>query len=256
MLLREIALSPSQSSVYLELLSGNLSVKELEIRTKFGRSTIVEALLFLEELELIDSSFSGKKKIYTNKGIGKLNQLVDEKISNLAVEQEKLGESKVKIGKFFKLIGRNLSTYDTSTQIFIGKKQIANLYRSTLAVNELYSICRLDDYYEIFPGGMSLQSLANSLNKTRRFRDLVIDGPAISKLIENQDKANYKNYEIKIIKDSSTLRESSFSDIVIADTFTIFSNFRAEIPYSIKLNSLEISMFLKYFHTVIWESLS
>jgi predicted transcriptional regulator len=256
LLLKEVGLSPSQTSVYMSLLQESKNVKDLTIELGLGRSTIVEALLYLEKVGLIYSNHQkdSNRKHYHSNGINSLNLLIEKKISNLNFVQDQLEESKQKIGKMLKVFGGNLSAFDSRTQLFIGKKEIANLYRSTVSIEKIYSICRLDDYYTLFPGGLSIQSQANRLKKTRVFRDLIIKGPSVEGLIKNKENIDYTNYSFKIIEDSPLLKESSFSDIMINNSFTIFSNFKGSSPYSIKLNSSEISKFLIYFHNIVWEN--
>lgn len=255
--LRKVGFSPAQSLVYWEILSGaGNSVKELEIRSKFARSTVVEALLYLERRGLIFSRVEKtKKKLYAITSIHKLNSILDSHVMELKEEEDRLLESSSKIGKFIKILGKTKDGFDPSTQIYLGKKEIIKLYRSTITQDYIYSICKLDDYYQLFPGGLSLQSQANRLGRSRKFKDLIVKGEALKTLVKNQSTLSYKNYEFKEIKQLDVLEDSSFSDILICDTFTIFSNFKDEVPYSIKLNSIEISKFLKSFHNLIWNLL-
>ncbi len=256
--LENLNFSPSQCKVYAELLNGAKTVKELSFRLSMPRSTLVEALLFLESLDLVESAINagGKSKIYKIKSLNSLNSLIDNKISHFETNQIKLSELQNDFKKIVSFFDSSSLSFNTNIKMFLGKKELLNLYRSTLRVSNIYSICRLDDYYKLFPDGLTLQSQANQLKYTRKFRDLLIDGPSVQRLVENQSKLDYSNYDYRIIKDSKILKESEFSDILITENYTLFSNFKGETPYSFKLSSPEISKFLIYFHSIVWDSIS
>lgn len=255
--LESLDFSPSQCKVYAELLNGSKTVKELGFRLSMPRSTLVEALLFLESLDLVESTINagGKSKIYKIKSINKLNSLIDNKISQFETSQIKLSELQNDFKKIVSFLDSSSLSFNTNIQMFLGKRELLNLYRSTLRVSNIYSICRLDDYYKLFPDGLTLQSQANQLKYIRKFRDLLIDGPSVERLVENQSKLDYSNYKYKVIKDSELSKESDFSDILITEGYTLFSNFKGETPYSFKLSSPEISKFLIYFHNIVWDSI-
>jgi hypothetical protein len=252
--IKELGFSPSVALVYWLILSKSCNnVKEIMVNTHLGRSTIVEALLLLEREKLIISrSVKNGRKLYSITNSENLGPYTDKKIFEFQEKQENLIESRLKIGKIFKILDLEGVGFDATTNIYLGKKEILSLYRSTVTQPEIFSICKLEEYYNLFPSGLSLQSQANRLMKSRKFKDLVIGDGSISILEKNKLTQDYSNYEYKLIKDQDELKEMFFSDVLICDTFTIFSNFKEDIPYAIKLNSIEISKFLQGFHQMIW----
>lgn len=257
-LLKQSGLSPSESQIYLSLIDGSKTVKDLSLYLRMARTTIVEGLLFLEKYNLISSRRyeNTRRKIYSIGSKESLVFFIETKISNIEKTRVSLAESKAKLLKFYEILNLGAPGFDQRIDIYLGKKEIIGLYRSTIVEESINSICNLDDYYKIFPSGLSLQPQANRQLKTRHFRDLIIEGTSVGDLIKNRKILDYSNYEFKIIPMVDEIRSLNFTDIMICSTHAIFSNFTNEIPYSVKLTSIEITNFLRSFHTILWNTLS
>jgi len=254
-LIKELKLSPAQANICYHLIGGTMFVKDFVLKTGLARSTIVEALIDLEKQNIVRSTYLNRQKSYSLTNSSVFLNLIDSRIADLEDLQQKLFDSKEKIAKFISISRSTHAGFDNQMQLFLGKKEIAELYRSTVVEPEIFSICRLDEYYRLFPGGLMLQSKANRLKKIRNFKDLIINGSSTTSLERNKTKLDYTNYKSKVIQDSPVLRASGFTDIMICTNYVIFSNFKSSIPYSYKLNSPEIANFLKYFHIVLWENI-
>jgi len=255
-LLDQIGLSKTQSRVYALLLSKERTIKELILVLGLARSTIIESLNSLDDLGLIASFIKDNSgtKIYRAKSLNSLNGFLHNKLNTLEEGIGTIVSAQESLNKIFNLLKLTGSFLDSSIDLYLGKKEVLGLYRATVNIPEVYSICRLDDYYKTFPKGLFIQSQANRLNKKRKFKDLVIEGNSVKELKENIKAYDYTDYEFKVIKDSPLLRESELTDIFITRSYVIFSNFKHTTPFSLKLNSVEISKFLIYLHNIVWES--
>ncbi|MBE0573652.1 ArsR family transcriptional regulator [Candidatus Dojkabacteria bacterium] len=256
-LLNQIGLSKTQARIYALLLSRERTIKELVLVLGLARSTLIESLNSLDDLGLIAYFVKDKSgtKMYRAKSLGSLDRFLHNNLNILEDRIQTIVSAQESLNKMLNLLKLTGSFLDSSIDLYLGKKEVLRLYRSTVNIPEVYSICRLDDYYKTFPKGLFLQSQANRLNKKRKFKDLVIDGDSVRELKENIKAYDYTDYEFKVIKDSPLLRESELTDIFITKSYIIFSNFKHTTPFSLKLNSIEISKFLIYLHNIVWESI-
>lgn len=242
--LKELGLSESETTVYLSMVAGSTSARDLLKVTKMKRPTVYYALSSLEKRGLISKSKKENDSSFTLSPTERLVAIARERESEAMILTEKIGE-------LAPLLSKKQSDKNTKPQVsfFEGREAIKRVVMDTMYVKEKEIFCIAPSknfFWDI--GGEFVKSFVEERIKrnihTRNLWEREIEKSIFKKYYE-------KAADVRILP--SVMKDKFSTTIFIFDNSTLYVSSMKEC-YAVLISSAEHANTMRAVFEGLWSA--
>lgn len=241
-LLTELGLSPAEQTVYIALLEGAVSVKEIQNKTAVKRPTVYYALGQLQQLGLVAKKLTRERQQYVLEPVEKIQTLIAQRKYDLE-ELEK--QTAAFIYRYKATAADGLETvihYDTLDAVMQ-----AILYTLYAKDKTIYSIVPKNNFFENVSSNFKEQYVTEK-------QKYCIQTKALWEHLPKQTiiKKYYTDLQMRPLP--KTMCDRFATTVLIYDTKVLYISPNTQNPHALMINSVDHTLMTKAMFETVWQN--
>ena len=244
--LKEFGLSEREINLYFSLLKlGPNTIMNLSRQTGVKRSTTHNNVEELINKGLVSQTNFGERRMVIAEDPEQLKVLIEQKKFRVNRMADNLDSV---VGLIKNLIPSSNTKDNFEVKYYTGKDNVSTIYESTIKTDVVYSFANIDNFYEVFPEGLSLIEKVINKKIKRKVYDILIQSDLALKHAESRKSKDL--YEYKLIKKPA--EDFGFDFQIFGDMVILFQLDKEDIS-AIQIKSKSIANGLRALHKTIWD---